>query len=125
MTASEASFALVPCIVGVSTVAPVLYTGVRSVDVAPGVSGRNIALVMLIWINGPWFLVEVSWSHSVWVVVMDVGMLGLFIVVSEPVLLRMGSWGEISRWPHLFGGLDLGFLGRWLVGMVCVWCWWT
>ena len=59
------------------TIASILYTGVGARTVAPGVSGRDIVLAASIWIIGPWFLVVVYWIHSVWVVVMDVGMLGL------------------------------------------------
>ena len=60
-----------------------IYRGVGDRTVVSGFSGRDIALVVLTWRTGPWFLVVVDWSHSVWVVVMDVGMLGL-------VLFRVG-----------------------------------
>ena len=56
-----------------------IYCGVVARTVAPRVLGRNIALAMLTWRTGLWFLVAVDWSHSVWVVVMDVGMLGLML----------------------------------------------
>ena len=45
-----------------------------------GFSVRNIAVDASIWRTGPWFLVAVAWRHSVWVMVMDVGMLGLMLV---------------------------------------------
>ena len=61
---------------GVWTDAPVT----RSVNVAPGLSGRNIALAVLIWRTGPRFLVALAFSHGVWVVVVDVGVLGLMLV---------------------------------------------
>ena len=72
-----ALFALVSVIIGSRNVASGLYLGVGARTVAPGVSGRDIALAALIWRTGPWFIVAVEWSHSVWVMVMDVGMLGL------------------------------------------------
>ena len=59
------------------TVASVLYLSVGAGTVTPGVSGHNIALVVSICRTRPWFLVEVFWGHSLWVVVMDVRMLGL------------------------------------------------
>ena len=46
----------------------------------PGVSGRDIALPASIWRIETWFLVALAWSHSVWMKVMDVGMLGLMLV---------------------------------------------
>ena len=64
MTDEESSFAVVSIVAGAG-------------NVAPGVSGRDIALVASIWIIRTWFIVAMAWSHSVWVVVMDVGMLGL------------------------------------------------
>ena len=64
-------------IVGSGTAAPVLYLGFRAGTVAPGVLERNIALAALIWITRPWFIVAADWSHSVWMMVMDVYMLGL------------------------------------------------
>ena len=42
-----------------------------------GVLGCDITLAALIWKTRPRFLVEVAWIHSVWLVVMYVGMLGL------------------------------------------------
>ena len=77
MTAEEASFAEVSTIVGARTVKSVLYLGVRSGNFKPGVSGHDIALAASIWRTRPWFLVVLSWGHSVWLVVMDVGMLEL------------------------------------------------
>ena len=53
-----------------------IYRGVGAGTVMPGVSGCDIALVVLNWRTVTWFLVVVDCSHSVWVVVMDVGMLG-------------------------------------------------
>ena len=57
-----------------------VYCGVGSGTVAPGVSGYNIALDTLTWRTRPRFLVEVDWSHSAWVVAINVGMLGLILV---------------------------------------------
>ena len=56
-----------------------IYCGVGARTVKPRVLGRTILLAVSIWINGPWFIVAVAWSHSVWVVVMDVGILGLML----------------------------------------------
>ena len=57
-----------------------IYRGVGDGTIAPGVSCRNIMLATSTSRNGPWFLVAVDWSHSLWVVFMDVGMLGLMLV---------------------------------------------
>ena len=57
-----------------------IYPGVRDRTVAPGVSGRDITLVASTWRTGTWFIVVATWSHSVWVVGMDVGMLELMLV---------------------------------------------
>ena len=57
-----------------------VYLGVGAGTVAPGVLGRDIALSASTWRTGPWFLVAVAWSHRVWVVVMNLGMLGLLLV---------------------------------------------
>ena len=72
----EVYFTVVYIIVGSGTVTSVLYLGVGSGTVAPRVSGRDIALAALIWRTGPWFLVLMALIRGVWVVVMDVGMLG-------------------------------------------------
>ena len=48
--------------------------------VAPGVSGCSIVLGALVWITGTWFLVVVAWRHSLLVMVMGVGILGLMLV---------------------------------------------
>ena len=77
MTTAESSFALVSVIIGSRNVASGLYLGVGARTIVPGVSGRDIALAALIWRTGPWFIVAVDWSNSVWVMVMDVYMLGL------------------------------------------------
>ena len=45
-----------------------IYRGVGDRTVVSGFSGRDIALVVLTWRTGPWFIVVVDWSHSVWVV---------------------------------------------------------
>ena len=76
VTAAGASFVVVYIIVVAITVAFALYLGVGAGTVAPGVSGINIVLAVLIWKIGPWFVVAVSWSHTMWVVVMDVGIWG-------------------------------------------------
>ena len=57
-----------------------IYCGIRAVTVTPEVLGRDIALAASIWITGHWFLVAAAWIHSVWVVVVDVGVLGLMLV---------------------------------------------
>ena len=57
-----------------------IYCGVGYGIVAPGVLGRNMALSASTWRTGPWFLVAVAWSHRVWVVVTNLGMLGLLLV---------------------------------------------
>ena len=77
MTAAEAFFAVVYFIVRAGTVASVLYLGGGAGTVVPGVLGSDIALAASIWKTGACFLVAVAWIHSVWVVVTDVGMLGL------------------------------------------------
>ena len=51
-----------------------VYCGVGAGTVAPGVLGHDIALAASTWRTGPWFIDVVDWSHSVWVVSMDVGM---------------------------------------------------
>ena len=76
----------VPCshIVGVVVIdvgiSGLIYRGARSGIVAPGFSGSEITLATLIWRTGPWFLVAVAWIHSVFLVVTDLGMLGLMLV---------------------------------------------
>ena len=73
-----------------------IYRGVISRTVGPGVLGRSILLVVLIWRNGPWFLLAVACSHRLWVVVIDVSIL-------ELMLFRIALWqhrghrGECSR----------------------------
>ena len=57
-----------------------VYCGVGAGTVAPGVSGCDITLDTSTWRTGPWFIVAVAWSHSVRVVAVDVGMLGLMLV---------------------------------------------
>ena len=57
-----------------------IYRVVRSGTVAPGVSGNDIEKPMSIWRTGSWFLVELAWIHCVWVVVVDVGVLGMMLV---------------------------------------------
>ena len=62
------------------TVASVLYLDAKNVIVTPGVLGQNLALAASIWRNKPWFIFVVAWIHSVWLLLMDVGMLGFIIV---------------------------------------------
>ena len=76
------------------TVASVLYLGVEAGTIVPGVSRRNIALVASIWRIGPWFLVNVAWIHNVWVVVMDVGILGLIYCVVRAGTVMPGVLGR-------------------------------
>ena len=71
------SFKVVSVITGDGTAASVIYLGIGAGIVTHGVSGRDLALDVSMWITGPWFIFVVDWSHSVWVVVIDVGMLGL------------------------------------------------
>ena len=62
-----------------------ILCGVVAGTVAPGISGGDIALAASIWRTGTWFLVAVAWSYSLWVVLVDVGTLGL-------VLVWVGGW---------------------------------
>ena len=89
MTEAETSFAVIYVITKAGTVTSSIYLGVRFGTVAPGVLGRDITLAVFIWIIGPWFLVAVAWSHSVWVVVIDVGMLGLIYCGAKYLLGRI------------------------------------
>ena len=57
-----------------------IYRGIRARTIAPEVLGRYIALDASIFRTGPWFLVAVSWSHGVWLVVLYVGVLGYMLV---------------------------------------------
>ena len=75
MDAAEAPFAVASIVVGSGTVASVLYLGVGSGTVVHGVLGCDIALVASIFRTRPLFLVAMAWIHSVWVVIMDMGML--------------------------------------------------
>ena len=52
---------------------------------------------------------------------MYIGMLGLFIVASDPELSHLESRVAISRWPHQLVKPELGFLWRWLGFIVCEW----
>ena len=61
----------------------VSYCGVGARTVGPGVLGCSIALDALVWSTRPWFLVALTWRHSVWVMVMGVGMLGLMLIGVE------------------------------------------
>ena len=49
----EASFVVVSVVVGSGTVAYVIYIGVGTGTIAPGVSGRNIVLATSIRRTGP------------------------------------------------------------------------
>ena len=77
MTVTESSFALVFVISGARTIVSILYLGVVSKIVMPGVLGSDFTLVASIWRTGAWFIVAVACSHSVWLVVMDADMSGL------------------------------------------------
>ena len=57
-----------------------IYFGVGAGTFVPGVSGSDIVLVTSNWKTKPWFLVAVSWIHSVCVVVMYLGMLVFMLV---------------------------------------------
>ena len=57
-----------------------IYIGVGARTVEPWVLGCNILLYVSICRTWTWFLFVVSCIHSVWVLVTDVGMLGLILV---------------------------------------------
>ena len=107
LTASESSFSVVSVIVISGTAASVVYLGIRVGTFASGVSVNDITLI---WRIGPWFLAAVAWIDSMWVVVMDVGMLGLIYFGVGARTSNPGSQGAISCWLRLFGEPDLGFL---------------
>ena len=109
---SEASFAVVPVIVGARTVLFVLYLSVGAGIFTTGVSGRDLALAASIWRTVPLFIVVVAWINSLCVVVMYIGMLGLFIVASDSELSHLESRVAISRWPRRLGKPELGFLWK-------------
>ena len=134
MTAAEASFAVVFIIVGDGTVASIIYIGVGDRIVMPRVLGRDLALASLIWRNGIWFIVVVDCSPSVWVVLLDVGMLGLVYcgfgsgtvmtgVLGRDIALttstwRTGPWFLVAvAWSHIMWvvTMDVGMLGLTLV----------
>ena len=94
VTAAEASFAVVSVTVRSGSVASVLYLGVRAGNVAPGILGQNIVLAALIWIILPWFLVAVAWSNIVWVVVINIGMLGLIYCGIIAITFKPGVSGH-------------------------------
>ena len=73
-----------------------VYCGSGSWTVAHGVSARNILFSASTWRTRPWFIVALDWSHSMWVVEMDVGMLGLMLVWFGWWRHR-GHWGDFSR----------------------------
>ena len=134
MTATEASFELVSVIVRAVIFTSVLYLGVVAGTVSARVLVHNIVLDASIWRTRPWFLVEVAWSNILWVVVMDVGMLGLIFfgfgagTVASGVLGRdialaasiwiTGPWFLVSvAWIHSVWVMmmDVGMLGLVLV----------
>ena len=103
MAAEESSIVLVYVIVGSGTVVYFLCLGVGSRTVAPGSLGRDIVLATSIWRTGLWFLVVVDWIHILWVVVMNLGILGLVYhgvgarnvahgVLGRNILLAMLIW---------------------------------
>ena len=102
MTESEASFAVVPVIVGAGTIASILYLGVGARTVTPGVSGQYIPLATFIWRTVPCFLVSVYWSHIMWVGVMDVDILGLIYGGVRDGTVAYGISGDILCWPRKF-----------------------
>ena len=134
VTEVESFFAVVSVIVGAITVVSIIYIGFGSRTVAYSVSGRDIALATLICRIWPWFLVSVAWSHSVWVLVMDIGMLGLIYcgvraitvepgVLGSDILLvaliwRTWPWFLVAvDWSHSLwvSMMDVGMLGLMLV----------
>ena len=56
-----------------------ISSGFRVKTVAPGVSGSDITLAASIWRTATWFIVAVALIHSVWLVVVDVGVFGLML----------------------------------------------
>ena len=125
---------MVSIIVESVTVASVLYFGVGSGTVAPEVLWRDLALAALIWRTGAWIIVGVAWSHTVWVVVMDEGMLGLIYfgvragtvatgVLGRDIALvasiwRYEPWFLVAvAWIHSVSVvlMDVGMLGMKLV----------
>ena len=68
------------CCIRYGTVAYFLYRKFGAGTVEPGVLVHDIALTALVWITGPWFIVAVACRHIVWVMVTDIGMLGLMLV---------------------------------------------
>ena len=68
------------CCVGAVMFASIRYCGVGAVTVVPGVLGCGITFAALVCSTGPWFLVVADWRHSVWVMVMGVGILGLMLI---------------------------------------------
>ena len=57
-----------------------IYYGIGDRTVTPGVLGSDIALDVSTCRIVPWFILAVAWSHSVWVVVICLSMLGLMLV---------------------------------------------
>ena len=94
MTAAESSFLVLSFIVVSRTVASILYLVFGVGTVVPGVLGRNIALADSIWTTILWFLGVLDWRHSVWVVVMDVGMLGLIYRGVGAITVKPGVLGR-------------------------------
>ena len=134
VTAAEASFVVVSVIVGVGTVASVLHFGAGARIVTPGVLGCDLALASSIWRTGIWFIVAVAWSCSVWVVVTNVGILGLVYrdvgdgtvmpgvlgcdIVLSVSTWRTGRWILVAvAWSHSVWVVmtDVGMLGLMLV----------
>ena len=95
-----ASFAVVSIIFGSGTVVSVLYLDSGSRIVTPGVLGHDLTLASSIWITGIWCIVSVDLSHSVLVVVTDVGMLGLVYHVIRSGNVAPGVSGWVLRWPR-------------------------
>ena len=122
MAAAETSFVLVSVIFGVRTIASVLYLGIGGVTVAPVVSVTAIVLAASIWKIRPWFLVAAAFSRSVWMVVMDVGILKLILCGIGNRTVEPKVLGAISRCLRQFGELDIILFWWWLGAIVCGWC---
>ena len=121
----ESSSTVVSIIIRAGNATSVLYIGVEAGTIAPGFSGHDIMLTVLIWIIGPWFLVALACSHSFWVVLMDVGIMGLIYSDVGARTFDPGVSGHDISLAVLYGEPDLGFLW-WCIGVImCGWCWWT
>ena len=82
------------CFVGSIKVVFFCYRDVRAGPVAPVVSGYGILLDASVWSTLPWFLLAVAWSNIVWVVVINIGMLGLIYCGIIAITFKPGVSGH-------------------------------